>query len=83
MSQRTSSSAALAADGVELVGGGDNGGGVATVDAGEEYVPSKDGHPDVFNLSELKEMSISKLTQVAKRFSSRIEFALDPVHHVV
>jgi len=39
---------------------------VATVDAGEEYVPSKDGHPDVFNLSELKEMSISKLTQVAK-----------------
>src|SRR5512134_2016585 len=46
--------------------GGDNGGGVATVDSGEEYVPSKDGHPDVFNLSELKEMSISKLTQVAK-----------------
>ena len=49
--------------------GGDNGGGagVATVDANEEeYVPSKDGHPDVFNLSELKEMSISKLTQVAK-----------------
>ena len=46
--------------------GGDNGGGVATVDEGEEYVPSKDGHPDVFNLSELKDMSISKLTQVAK-----------------
>src|SRR5688572_305078 len=47
--------------------GGDNGGGVATVDASaEEYVPSKDGHPDVFNLSDLKEMSISKLTQVAK-----------------
>src|SRR2546421_8705528 len=45
---------------------GDNGGGVATVDAADDYVPSKDGNPDIFNLSDLKEMSISALTQVAK-----------------
>src|ERR671929_1767772 len=46
-------------------GNGGNG-GVATVDAAEDYTPSKDGKEDVFNLSELKEMSISKLTSVAK-----------------
>src|SRR5919197_829443 len=46
--------------------GGDNGGGIATVDAAEDYTPSKDGKEEIFNLSELKEMSISKLTSVAK-----------------
>ena len=40
---------------------GDNGGGVATVEAAEDYTPSKDGKEEIFNLSELKEMSISKL----------------------
>ena len=44
----------------------ENGGGVATAEApAEEF--SADGMPGgVFNLSELKDMSISKLTQVAK-----------------
>ena len=46
--------------------GSDNGGGVATVEAADEYTPAKDGREEIFNLSELKEMSISKLTQVAK-----------------
>jgi len=45
---------------------GDNGGGVATVEAADDYTPSKDGKEEIFNLSELKEMSISKLTSVAK-----------------
>ena len=44
---------------------GDNGGGVATAEAQETAV-SRDGREDVFNLSDLKEMSISALTQVAK-----------------
>ena len=47
-------------------GSGDNGGGVATVEAADDYTPSKDGKEEIFNLSELKEMSISKLTSVAK-----------------
>src|SRR6476619_842424 len=46
---------------------GDNGGGVATVEAADDYTPSKDGKEEIFNLSELKEMSISALTSVAKR----------------
>src|ERR1041385_3655790 len=45
---------------------GNDGGGGATVDAAEDYVPSKDGKQEIFNLSELKDMSISALTQVAK-----------------
>src|SRR5229473_1891009 len=45
---------------------GENGGGVATAEAPPEISVSRDGNPDVFNLSDLKEMSISKLTQVAK-----------------
>src|SRR5207245_1953015 len=45
---------------------GDNGGGIATVEAADDYVPSKDGKQEIFNLSDLKEMSISALTQVAK-----------------
>src|SRR6202795_1208367 len=47
-------------------GGSDNGGGVATAEAPEETVVNHDGIQAVFNLSELKEMSISALTQVAK-----------------
>src|SRR4030081_1299068 len=47
-------------------GGGDNGGGVATAEAPEEIAVNHDGSQAVFNLSELKEMSISALTQVAK-----------------
>src|SRR6267154_1793529 len=46
-------------------GNGENGGGVATAEAQETAV-SRDGREDVFNLSDLKEMSISALTQVAK-----------------
>jgi len=46
--------------------GESNGGGVATAEAPSEVSVSRDGNPDVFNLSDLKEMSISKLTQVAK-----------------
>ena len=46
-------------------GNGDNGGGVATAEA-QEIAVSRDGREDVFNLSDLKEMSISALTQVAK-----------------
>src|SRR6058998_3249765 len=44
----------------------DNGGGVALAEAPPPIAPSKDGKEDVFNLSDLKEMSISKLTSVAK-----------------
>src|SRR5437867_11987502 len=44
----------------------DNGGGVAVAEAPPQISPSKDGKEEVFNLSELKEMSISKLTSVAK-----------------
>src|SRR4029077_14108643 len=47
-------------------GGSDNGGGVATAERPEETVANHDGSQAVFNLSELKEMSISALTQVAK-----------------
>src|SRR5258706_1382611 len=47
-------------------GGSDGGGGVATVEAPEEVAINHDGGQAVFNLSELKEMSISALTQVAK-----------------
>src|SRR5216117_2358396 len=46
--------------------GDSNGGGVATVEAPAEIPMNKDGKEDIFNLSELKEMSISALTQVAK-----------------
>src|SRR5438046_2670780 len=45
---------------------GDNGGGVATAEAPPEVPISRDGKEEAFNLSELKEMSISKLTSVAK-----------------
>ena len=48
-------------------GNGDNGGGVATVEAADDYTPSKDGKEEIFNLSELKEMSISALTGIAKK----------------
>jgi transcription termination factor Rho len=44
----------------------DNGGGVATAEAPEEIPMNTDGSQAVFNLSDLKEMSISALTQVAK-----------------
>src|SRR6059036_3477492 len=44
----------------------DNGGGVAVAEAPPQISPSKDGKEDVFNLSDLKEMSISALTQIAK-----------------
>ena len=47
-------------------GSSNDGGGVATAEAPQEAAPSRDGREDVFNLSELKEMSISKLTSVAK-----------------
>src|ERR1700704_202747 len=47
-------------------GDNDNGGGVATAEAPEEVTVNHDGSPSVFNLSDLKEMSISALTQVAK-----------------
>src|SRR5256884_654355 len=47
-------------------GGSDNGGGVATAEAPEEIAVNHEGSQAVFNLSELKEMSISALTQVAK-----------------
>jgi len=48
-------------------GNGDsNGGGVATAEAPPEIPMNKDGKEDIFNLSDLKDMSISALTQVAK-----------------
>ncbi len=43
----------------------DNGGGVATAEAPPEST-GRDGREEIFNLSELKDMSISALTQVAK-----------------
>src|ERR1043166_902753 len=43
-----------------------DGGGVATAEAPQETAPSRDGREEIFNLSSLKEMSISKLTSVAK-----------------
>src|SRR2546425_5277059 len=46
--------------------GDSNGGGVATAEAPAEIPMNKDGKEDIFNLSDLKEMSISALTQVAK-----------------
>src|SRR6266567_2782618 len=46
--------------------GDSNGGGVATAEAPAEIPMNKDGKEDIFNLSELKDMSISALTQVAK-----------------
>src|SRR5213083_999750 len=46
--------------------GDSNGGGVATAEAPEEIAVNHDGSQAVFNLSDLKEMSISALTQVAK-----------------
>src|SRR5213083_2236540 len=46
--------------------GDSNGGGVATAEAPQEIAVSRDGREDVFNLSDLKDMSISALTQVAK-----------------
>src|SRR5438067_1600436 len=48
-------------------GNGDsNGGGVATAEAPPEIPMNKDGKEDIFNLSDLKDMSISALTQIAK-----------------
>src|ERR1700716_268968 len=47
-------------------GGRDNGGGETTAGAPDEDTANHDGSQAVFNLSELKEMSISALTQVAK-----------------
>ena len=47
-------------------GNNDNGGGVATAEPPPEVAVSRDGKEEIFNLSELKEMSISKLTSVAK-----------------
>ena len=49
-------------------GNGENGGGVATAEAPPETsgTSGHDGRQDVFNLSDLKDMSISALTQVAK-----------------
>src|SRR3977135_2281914 len=47
-------------------GGSDSGGGVSTCEAPEDIAMNHDGSQAVFNLSELKEMSISALTQVAK-----------------
>src|SRR5260370_2739905 len=47
-------------------GGSDNGGGVATAEAPDEIAVNHDGSQAVFNLSELKDMSISALTQCAK-----------------
>src|SRR5712692_9246070 len=49
-------------------GNGDNGGGIATAEVEEtDTIPmSKCGKESIFNLSDLKEMSISKLTSVAK-----------------
>src|SRR5881409_3597063 len=46
--------------------GDSNGGGVATAEAPAEIPMNKDGKEDIFNLSDLKDMSISALTQVAK-----------------
>src|SRR5437762_3312338 len=45
---------------------GENGGGIATAEAPAETSMSKDGKEDIFNLSTLKDMSISALTQIAK-----------------
>ena len=49
-------------------GGSNNndGGGVATAEAPAEAAAGRDGREEVFNLSALKDMSISALTQVAK-----------------
>src|ERR1051326_6782870 len=47
-------------------GSNNDGGGVATAEAPPEAAPTRDGREEIFNLSELKEMSISKLTSVAK-----------------
>src|ERR1700687_48528 len=45
---------------------GENGGGIATAEAPAETSMSSDGRDEVFNLSTLKDMSISALTQIAK-----------------
>src|SRR5712692_5848571 len=45
---------------------GENGGGIATAEAPTETSTSNDGRVEIFNLSDLKDMSISALTQVAK-----------------
>src|SRR5881392_876176 len=49
-------------------GNGENGGGIATAEAPPETsgTSGHDGRENVFNLSDLKDMSISALTQVAK-----------------
>ena len=47
-------------------GSNNDGGGVATADAPQEAASSRDGREDIFNLSDLKDMSISALTSVAK-----------------
>ena len=48
-------------------GDNDDHGGVATVEAPQETAAAgRDGREEIFNLSSLKEMSISKLTSVAK-----------------
>jgi transcription termination factor Rho len=47
-------------------GSNNDGGGVATAEAPQETVAGGEGRGEIFNLSELKDMSISALTQVAK-----------------
>src|SRR5881396_2309966 len=47
-------------------GSNNDGGGVAMAEAPEEAAASRDGREEIFNLSALKDMSISALTQVAK-----------------
>ncbi|HYE65676.1 MAG TPA: Rho termination factor N-terminal domain-containing protein, partial [Pyrinomonadaceae bacterium] len=68
MSQRTPR-ARTSTSSASNIANGDSGGEttIATAEAPPETVPAKEekGEP-IFNLSELKEMSISKLTQIAK-----------------
>ena len=47
-------------------GSNNDGGGVATAEAPQEAAAGRDGREEVFNLSTLKDMSISALTQIAK-----------------
>ncbi|HYJ47838.1 MAG TPA: transcription termination factor Rho, partial [Pyrinomonadaceae bacterium] len=77
MSQRTPRTRTSSASNTAANGGGGDGAAAttATAEVPEEKAPARepkseaksDGRPeDIFNLSELKEMSISKLTQIAK-----------------
>src|SRR4051812_9510028 len=47
-------------------GSSNDGGGVATAEVPPEPATGRDGREEIFNLSSLKDMSISRLTQVAK-----------------